>query len=75
MTSKCELEGCRMPCEKMPPCAKSEARLQKWLRKWKTERFLYDTDGNLVGIADADSLAGEIEAALSGKQPPRRKKR
>ncbi len=30
--SKCENSGCKMPCEKMPPCAKSEARLRKWLR-------------------------------------------
>jgi hypothetical protein len=30
--SKCENSGCKMPCEVMPPCAKSEARLRKWLR-------------------------------------------
>jgi hypothetical protein len=30
--SKCENSGCKMPCETMPPCAKSEARLRKWLR-------------------------------------------
>lgn len=50
-------------------------RLQRWLRKWRQERFLYDMEGKLVGLADANSLPAEIDAALRGDVPPRRGER
>jgi len=48
--------------------------LRRWLRRWRTRRFLYDTEGKLVEIADVKSLDAEFDMALRGTAPPRRRK-
>jgi hypothetical protein len=53
---------------------KATQRYKAWIRKWQIERCLYTSDGKPDGIANAASLAAEIDAALEGMPVPRRRK-
>ena len=74
--SKCELSGCKMPCEKMPPCAKSDARLRRILREWRrcAEPAMVTPPGGPTKLsADAVVTVDEIDAALRGGPMPKRR--